>query len=53
MGENVLNDVLAFLAQEHEHRIAQGLRGETRNEWLRLGEMIFAWCCGAQRVSAI
>lgn len=53
IGESALDDVLKHLEELSPRNLEQSLKGEMSSERMRLGEVILAWCCGAQRLSTV
>lgn len=52
LGDSVLDAVAEKLEEKTPIKIAQRLCPHTLPEWLRVGEVVFAWCCGSPRLSA-
>ena len=50
-GETILDNVLEKLKKMSISKIEESLCETTRDEWLHIGKLVFAWCCARSSVS--
>jgi hypothetical protein len=51
-GDNILNEVIELLDRTSLHKVAEGVNSAAESEWINLGEVALAWCCGTTLASA-
>lgn len=50
-GETILDTLASRLNETTPSKVAEAVCAHTASEWARLGSIVLAWCCGAQRVA--
>ncbi len=53
LGAHILDDALRWIRHLSIPKTLESLGPHTKAEWRRLGELILAWCCGSERLSAV